>query len=145
MSTSLRDQLLKAGLINQQQANEVERQQDRRQRQHTARRPPVPQGRSGAASARSPASPGAPTAAPPAASVSGRPPAAIPAPRPAKPVARNEKALRDLKLNQQKTEKAEKKARAAQLRQLIEQHRLPPSIPTRSVACGSMPTGVRVS
>ena len=39
---------------------------------------------------------------------------------------RNEKALRDLKLNQQKTEKAEKKARAAQLRQLIEQHRLPP-------------------
>jgi hypothetical protein len=110
MSTSLRDQLLKAGLINQQQANEVERQQDRQHRQQTSRRGPAPQGRSGGP----PARPVVPT------------PAAMPPQRPAKPVPRNEKALRDLKLNQQKAEKAEKRARAAQLRQLIEHHRLPP-------------------
>ena len=130
MSTSLRDQLLKAGLINQQQANEVERQQDRKHRQQTTRRPPAPQGRSGAGPARPAAAPAVATAAPTAASTAAstpvRPPPAIPAPRAAFPVVRNEKALRDLKLNQQKTEKAEKKARAAQLRQLIEQHRLPP-------------------
>jgi Uncharacterized protein conserved in bacteria (DUF2058) len=33
MSTSLRDQLLKAGLINKKQANEAERQQQRQERQ----------------------------------------------------------------------------------------------------------------
>jgi uncharacterized protein YaiL (DUF2058 family) len=131
MSTSLRDQLLKAGLINQQQANEAERQQDRRQRQQMPRRPTGPANRA----APGPTHPTHPTPARPAparpaatGSAAARSPVAAPAAptrAPFRPTVRDEKALRDLKLNQQKTEKAEKKARAAQLRQLIEQHRLP--------------------
>jgi uncharacterized protein len=46
MSTSLRDQLLKAGLINRKQANEAERQQQRQERQ------PVPKRRPGVAADR---------------------------------------------------------------------------------------------
>ena len=50
MNTSLRDQLLAAGLIDKKQANEAERQQERRQRQTPAKQrsapnaapPPVP-------------------------------------------------------------------------------------------------------
>ena len=91
MSMSLRDQLLKAGLINKKQANEAERQQQRQERQSppkhrhaiAAERAPVPQGAQGA------------------------------------------KAARDQALNRQQHEKSEKKARLAQIKQLIEQNRLP--------------------
>lgn len=40
--------------------------------------------------------------------------------------AQAEKAARDPELNRRKAEKAEAKARAAQIRQIIDQHRLPP-------------------
>jgi uncharacterized protein YaiL (DUF2058 family) len=86
MSGSLRDQLLKAGLINKKQANEAERQQQRQ--------PPPKQRR------------------------------AVASDRPIAPQ-RSAKAARDQALNRQQQEKAEKKARLAQIKQLIEQNRLP--------------------
>jgi uncharacterized protein YaiL (DUF2058 family) len=87
MNTSLRDQLLKAGLINKKQANDAERQQQRQERQTKSK--PHPAG----ASER----PSAPQGA---------------------------KVARDQALNRQQQEKAEKKARLAQIKQLIEQNRL---------------------
>jgi uncharacterized protein YaiL (DUF2058 family) len=92
MSTSLRDQLLKAGLINKKQANEAERQQQLKERHGGAKRtaPPAP----------APARASAPQAA---------------------------KVARDLALNRRQQEKAERKARLAQIKQLIEQNRLPPA------------------
>src|ERR1700730_5759806 len=94
MSTSLRDQLLKAGLINKKQANEAERQKQGQERQE--RQPPPKQ----------------------------KP--AVTADRPlAGQAAQNTKAARDQALNRKQQEKAEKKARLAQIKQLIEQNRLP--------------------
>lgn len=91
MSTSLRDQLLKAGLISKKQANEAERQQQHQERQQPAKRRHD---------------------APPQ--------------RPAPPAAQGAKVARDQALNRQQLDKAEKKARRAQIKQLIDQNRLPP-------------------
>jgi uncharacterized protein len=91
MSTSLRDQLLKAGLINKKQANDAEREQQRHERQP-------------------------PRTHKPAVTVEGPL---------ARQAAQNPKAARDQLLNRQQQEKAEKKARLAQIKQLIEQNRLP--------------------
>jgi uncharacterized protein YaiL (DUF2058 family) len=94
MSTSLRDQLLKAGLVNKKQVNEAERQQQRQERQPpTKHRQAVTPER-----AQTPQTP---------------------------QVAQGTKAARDRTLNRQQHEKAEKKARLAQISQLIEQNRLP--------------------
>jgi uncharacterized protein YaiL (DUF2058 family) len=88
---SLRDQLLKAGLINKKQANEAERQQQRQERQ-----PPLKQRHGGASD------------------------------RPLAPQgAQGVKAARDQALNRRQHEKAEKKALLAQIKQLIDQNRLP--------------------
>jgi len=95
MSTSLRDQLLKAGLISKQQANEAERQSERQsqqQRQHGPRPPHTKQKH------------GDRQAAPPATAAA--------------------KLLRDRELNRRQQAKAEAKARMAQIKQLIEQNRL---------------------
>lgn len=89
MGTSLRDQLLKAGLVSEKQAKEAERQ---------TRKPP----RKGPKSARD----GKPTASQRALA---------------------EKAARDRELNRRLAEKAEAKARAAQVREIIDQHRVPAS------------------
>jgi uncharacterized protein YaiL (DUF2058 family) len=93
MNTSLRDQLLKAGLINKKQANEAERQQQRQERQ------PPPKHKHAATSDRAPAPHDAQGA--------------------------KAKAARDHALNRRQHEKAEKKAQLAQIKQLIEQNRLP--------------------
>jgi uncharacterized protein len=91
MNTSLRDQLLKAGLINKKQANEAERQQQRQER---------PPGK--------------------------HKPAEVTADRPpARPPAQSAKATRDQALNRQRQEAAERKAKLAQIKQLIEQNRVP--------------------
>jgi len=90
MSMSLRDQLLKAGLISQKQARDAERQQERQERQPAKR-----------------AQQSMPTP-----------------PRPQQAAAG--KAARDQELNRQQQEKARKKALQAQIKQLIEQNRLPP-------------------
>lgn len=88
MSGSLRDQLLKAGLVTEQQVKQAEKQ---------ARKQPRPA--KGAA-------PKKPSAA---------------------QQAQAAKAARDRELNRRNAERAEAKAREAQVRQLVEQHRLPSS------------------
>jgi uncharacterized protein YaiL (DUF2058 family) len=89
MSSSLRDQLLKAGLVSEKQVKEAEKQ------------------------LRKPARKAPKSAAPPKPTAAERAHAA--------------QAVRDRELNRRKAERAEAKARAAQIRQIIEQHRLPSS------------------
>lgn len=95
MSSSLRDQMLKIGLISKQQANEAERQQQRHERQSQ------PKKKSSVQPARAPA--------------------ARPGPGAMEQIA---KAARDQQLNRLKQEKSEKKAHLAQIRQFIDQNRL---------------------
>ncbi len=92
MSTSLRDQMLKAGLVNKKQVSDAERQLQRQERvppQH----------------------------------VKGKAPLAVPAMQ-ARQAA---KTARDQELNRQQRDKAEKKARLAQIKQLVEQNRIVPA------------------
>lgn len=86
---TLRDQLLKAGLVSEQQVKAAEKQLRKRQR--------TPSKAEEAQKAR------------------------------AARKAQAEKAARDRELNRRRAEKAEAKARAAQIRDLIDQHRLPSS------------------
>jgi uncharacterized protein len=88
MGTSLRDQLLKAGLVSEQQVKQTEKQLRKEPRK-----------------------------APKKAAAARQPDAAA--------RAQAAKAARDRELNRRNAEKAEAKARAAQIRQIIEQHRLP--------------------
>jgi uncharacterized protein YaiL (DUF2058 family) len=91
MSLSLREQLLKAGLVSEKQAKQAERvTSDQRHRQ----------------------------------AKSGQQ-APKPAPARAAQQAQAAKLLRDQELNRKQLEKAARKARAAELRQLVQQLRLP--------------------
>jgi len=92
MSDSLRDQLLKAGLVSRKQATRAEQAQHRQQYRQAK----------------------------------GQKPAEADARRQAAEQARAAKAARDRELNRQRTEKADAKARHAEIRQLIDEHRLPP-------------------
>jgi uncharacterized protein len=92
MSLSLREQLLKAGLVTEQQAQRADR--DQKRQQYVA-----PRGRK-AASAPSPQE------------IAARKAAA-------------EKVAQDAELNRRKQEKLERRARFAQIRQLVEQHHVP--------------------
>jgi hypothetical protein len=94
MSDSLRDQLLKAGLINKKQANEAERQALRKARQ-------APAGQN-------------------------VPPPKVDAAAAALRAAQSAKVARDQALNRRQQEKAEKKARAAQIKQWVSEQRLAP-------------------
>jgi len=99
MSTSLRDQLLKAGLISKKQANDVERQMERQERPRAAKnRQPAP-------------------AAPPGAARSA-----------AVAKAADAKVAHDRELNRRQREKAENKARLAQVKQIVEQNRVVPAV-----------------
>jgi len=93
MSLSLRDQLLKAGLVTEKQVEDAERQQ---KRQHYSQ----PRKKKGAPPPPSPQQLAAQKAA-------------------------AEKAARDVELNRKKQEKAERKAKFAQIKQLVEQHQVP--------------------
>ena len=94
MSTSLRDQLLKAGLVNEKQAREAERQAQQHQQGQRHQLPKDKRGRPAATQL-------------------------------AAQQAQQAKAVRDQELNRRQQEQADKKARLAQIQQLIEQHRLP--------------------
>ena len=92
MSLSLREQLLKAGLVTEQQAQRADR--DQKRQQYTA-----PRGRK-----------------------------AQSAPTPRELAARKaaaEKAAQDAELNRRKQEKADRRAKFAEIRQLVEQHQVP--------------------
>jgi uncharacterized protein YaiL (DUF2058 family) len=86
VSSSLRDQLLQAGLVTEKQVRQASQQQGRQPRNKAA--PPAEQ-------------------------------------KVAAQQAQAAKAGRDQELNRRQQEKAEKKARMAQIKQLIEQNRLP--------------------
>ena len=90
MSLSLRDQLLKAGLVNEKQVKQASKQQQKQQRL-------VKKGQADKDDSQ----------------------------REAALKAQAEKQARDQELNRQQQEKAEQKARAAQIKQLIESSRLP--------------------
>lgn len=92
MSLSLREQLLKAGLVSEQQVQRAEAQQ--RQKQYAA-----PRGKK---------KPTGPT------------PQQLAAQK-----AAAEKAARDLELNRKKQEKLERRARYAEVKQLVEAHQVP--------------------
>ena len=94
MSTSLRDQLLQAGLVTAKQVQDAEKRQQQRQT-HERRHVPKQQR-------------GAPTEAEKEAQRRAA-----------------EKAAKDAELNRRQQEKAERKARFAEIRQLVEQNRLP--------------------
>jgi hypothetical protein len=90
MSLSLRDQLLKAGLVNEKQAKQVSKQKQKQQRlEHKGQAEKDDSQRQAALQAQA------------------------------------EKIARDQELNRQQQEKAQKKAIAAQVKQLIESSRLP--------------------
>jgi uncharacterized protein YaiL (DUF2058 family) len=134
---SLRDQLLAAGLVSQKQVREAERQQQHQQREQTKhkRRPPAHAGQAAKtpghgtpATAGGSASGGKPSATNPAVAhgaggAAPLSPSASAALRHAS--AQSAKVARDLALNKKQQEKAEQKARAAQIKQLIEQNRVP--------------------
>jgi len=90
MALSLREQLLQAGLVNQKQARQVEKEQ--KKQKHRVEK--------------------------------GQPAAALDKHAIARQ-AQAEKAARDRELNRAEQEKAQQKARAAQIKQLIEHSRLP--------------------
>ena len=90
MSLSLREQLLKAGLVTEKQARKAGRETSQQQHQRKKGAQPSPQHAS------------------------------------ASDQARAAKLARDQALNRQRQEQAAARARVAELRQLIEQHRLPP-------------------
>src|SRR5512139_1146845 len=88
---SLREQLLKAGLVSEQQVQRVEREQKRQQ--YSAPRSKAPP-------------------QPSAQELAARKAAA-------------DKAARDAELNRRKQEKADRRAKFAEIRQLVEQHQVP--------------------
>lgn len=92
MSESLRDQLLKAGLVGRQQVKEVEARKRKQTRQEHKGQGPAPDQRDQA--------------------------------RLQVQRAQAEKAERDRRLNQDRQAAVERRARAAQARQIIEQHRV---------------------
>ena len=104
MSLSLRDQLLQAGLLTQKQVEQADRQQRDEKRQHHKQRPTAPKS--------------APRQDPAALRRAEQEKAAA--------AAAAAKAARDAEINRQQKEKAERKARLAQVKQLVEQNRLPP-------------------
>jgi uncharacterized protein YaiL (DUF2058 family) len=95
MSLSLREQLLKAGLVSEQQVQRAEREE--RQQQRGAPRPSKEKRRN-------------------------------PDPTPQQLAAQRaaaEKAAKDAELNRRKQDKADRRARFAEIRQLVEQHHVP--------------------
>ena len=127
---SLRDQLLQVGLISQKQAKEADRQADRQAEQKRHQHPkhkrggPPPKSAPGNSATQHHTQ-----AAPPPAAAATTPVRPTAAPAPVRPVphasALAAKVARDQALSRKQQEKAQKKALQAQIKQLIEQNRLP--------------------
>jgi uncharacterized protein YaiL (DUF2058 family) len=125
---SLRDQLLQVGLISQKQAKEADRQADRQAEQKRHQHPKHKRGGPPPKAAHGNSATHHTSAAPPAAGAT-TPVAPAAAPAPVRPVphasALAAKVARDQALSRKQQEKAQKKALQAQIKQLIEQNRLP--------------------
>jgi uncharacterized protein len=117
MNSSLRDQLLAAGLVTEKQAKQAAQQEQQRQFRNRAR-PPVDNGQRG-----NPPPPKGPPvkASPPSGSAVANPPLA----KLQAQQLQAAKVARDMELNRRREEKAQRKARMAQIEQIIEQNRLP--------------------
>ena len=119
MSMSLRDQLLAAGLVSQKQVRDAERQQQHEQRgQQRGHQKKGQQQRGREQPNQKRPRPGPERVAPP-------PGAVLPSALARQASAQSAKVARDLELNRKQQEKAQKKARAAQIKQLIDQNRVP--------------------
>jgi uncharacterized protein len=101
MNTSLRDQLLKAGLVTEKQARQAA--QEEQQRQFRSRPPKPNPAKIGKAGADAPAT----------------------KPNPIVQQAQAAKVARDQELNRRREDKAQRRARMAQIEQIIEQNRVP--------------------
>lgn len=131
MSSSLRDQLLQLGLVNKAQVNEAERQQQRRERpapRGARPQPHAPRAQQPDAQASRPQAPRPRAGTEQKSAAAGRshspPHPQAPRGNPALPsqAAQAAKIARDLALNQKQQLKAEKRARHAEVKQLIERH-----------------------
>jgi uncharacterized protein len=132
MSMSLRDQLLQIGLINQKQAKEAERQADRQadQQRHQHAKHKHPKHKGGAPAPKGAPATSAHSSAPPTATAPLPASATTTAPALSRPIpthtsAQAAKVARDQALSRKQQERAQKKALQAQIKQLIEQNRLP--------------------
>jgi uncharacterized protein len=132
MSMSLRDQLLQVGLINQKQAKEADRQADRQaeQQRHQHSKHKHPKHKGGASAPKAAPATSTHASAAPTPSATPTASASTAAPAPARPIpahssAQAAKVARDQALSRKQQEKAQKKALQAQIKQLIEQNRLP--------------------
>ena len=129
---SLRDQLLKVGLVTEKQAKQAAQQEQQRQNRH---RPPKPKdsrppqqgqhpaGQRGAQGANNPRQ-----QAPQPAAAGPRPAAQHPVQSAATLAAQQAQAAkvaRDQELNRKREEKAKRRARIAEIEQIIEQNRVP--------------------
>jgi uncharacterized protein YaiL (DUF2058 family) len=129
MSMSLREQLLAAGLVSQKQVRDAERHEQHQQREQAKhqRRPPAAKGQGaktpGPGATAGNARPARPDAAGATSAAATHAAATSAALRHAS--AQSAKVARDLALNKKQQEKAEQRARAAQIKQLIEQNRVP--------------------
>lgn len=99
MSMSLRDQLLQAGLVTEKQVRQAEEEKRRQARAEQAKRSGQPKG--------------------------SQPNRQLSKQQLAAQQAQAAKIARDRELNRKQQEKAERKARIAQVKQLIEQYRVP--------------------
>lgn len=112
---SLRDQLLKVGLVTEKQANQAAQQEQQRQFRH---RPPKPKDPPRPSPSRQAAIPAAPVITRP------QTPAQSAATLAAQQ-AQAAKVARDQELNRKREEKAKRRARLAEIEQIIEQNRVP--------------------
>jgi len=127
MNSSLRDQLLAAGLVTEKQARQAAQEQQRQARKHhsnasgraaqPSQRPPQ-----GQQSQRQAPAPQHPKQAQPQQQPQ-RPP--LPSAHVQAQQAQAAKVARDMELNRKREEKAQRRARLAQIEQIVEQHRLP--------------------
>jgi uncharacterized protein YaiL (DUF2058 family) len=121
MNSSLRDQLLAAGLVTEKQARQAAQQEQQRQFRD---RPRSNAGQRPGASPAQQKSNHSPNKGAPQNQKPGQPPPA-PSPRAQAQQAQAAKVARDQELNRRREDKAQRRARIAQIEQIIEQNRVP--------------------
>lgn len=118
MNTSLRDQLLAAGLVSEKQARQAAQQEQQRQFRNRAKLPPPEKSRATSQATR-------PGQQNPAQTKGPAPSQQAPTPKVHAQQAQAAKVARDQELNRRREDKAQRRARIAQIEQIIEQNRVP--------------------